>query len=146
MADKNDDYFESAQPYGGDVGGDSVSRDEVVFLNLKRTYDVYQDLDIERARANNAAHALIVQAAAQSVAGLFQVVTSAAQNAVSHAKDQDQVAVRVAHNGATADKFADEQAVADSRARSAATWGTGVTPPQTASSGQAADDIGEGDD
>lgn len=37
-----------------DVGGDSISRDEFIWLNAKRTYDAYQDLELERARNNEA--------------------------------------------------------------------------------------------
>jgi hypothetical protein len=125
-------------------GGESgISLD---YLNAKRTYDLFQDLDVERARNNNAAANVVNMAAAQAVASLFNVAVRAAEAGVAHAKDQDEVAVRVAHNGAGADKAFDEQAVFDARARSAAVWGTGTTPPTMAASSQGADDIGEGDE
>lgn len=138
MTDKKD---ETAQNVEGHEKGISLD-----YLNAKRTYDNYQDLDLERARHNNAAANVINMAAAQAVANLFNLAVRAAEAGVAHAKDQDEVAVRAVSNGVSSDKAYDEQGVFDARARSAAVWGTGVTPPTVAASGQAADDIGEGDE
>lgn len=125
-------------------GGESgISLD---YLNAKRTYDLHQDFDAERARSNNSAHDLIVQAAAQSVAALFNVAVRSAEQTLNQGKALDEVVARQAHNGAGSDKAFDEQAVFDARARSAAVWGTGTTPPTMAASAQGADDIGEGDE
>lgn len=159
-----DEEYREARPYGGDVGGDSIGRDEAWFANVKRTYDEYQDQALERVRTNNAAHDIVTMAAAQASAANFaalsqgfQVLITGFQGVVSQAAALNEVItrgaqngesgdMRVFQNGASSDKAFDEQAVFDARARSAATWNSGVAPMQTASAGQGADDIGEGDD
>ncbi len=150
---------ETAQNVEGHEKGISLD-----YLNAKRTYDVNQDHDFERVRTNNAAHDITALAAANAQAANFaalsqgfQVLVQGFQGVVSQAAALNEVItrgaqngesgdMRVFQNGASNDKAFDEQAVFDARARSAATWNSGVAPMQTASAGQGADDIGEGDE
>ena len=103
MADEN-----QSEPVEHDFVEGSEKGVSLDYLNAKRTYDVYQDLDVERARraadldaerarSNNAAHDLLVTSAAQATAalmqGIVQTVVAGAQAVTTHAKDTDAVNV-----------------------------------------------------
>lgn len=127
--------YHSAKPYGGDVGGDSIARDEMV-------YNVgLQLLQGGAGLVNSLFSATAQMAQANAAAHQARVMDAATQ-----AKALDQVTARGAQNGETADHLGSLQGFAHRDIAVAGVWGTGVAPTSQATVGEAADNISDEDD
>jgi hypothetical protein len=147
-ADKDDT---AQQVEGGEAG---ISLD---YLNAKEGFDAWRNLGLQMAgaataafaqglnavaqmqQANAAAHAARVMATADHARGLAQVEVRGAQNGESGDH-------RVFANGATTDHQVDGQSVRVNGYEATAVYTSGVGPVQTASAGEAADNISDEDE
>jgi predicted oxidoreductase (fatty acid repression mutant protein) len=88
MSDKNqEEQFNPAAdpvPDESEFRQSSIEKDRMVFLNMKRTYDAYQDLDLLRARQD-----------ARNSENIANIAQQALQNAVTTANAISAQAVRI---------------------------------------------------
>ncbi len=68
----------------GDVGGDSISRDEAWFANIKRTYDEYQDVSLTSARRSQAVFDQVSNVAVQALQNAVETANMLGKQAVAH--------------------------------------------------------------